>query len=430
MYTKLFQSIVTSSLWSEDSDTCKVWVTLLAMADKNGEVLATIPGLARVCALRIPAVEAAITKFEAPDTYSRTKDDEGKRVQPIEGGWVILNYAKYREMASREDGKRKNAERQQRFRDRQSRNGIITDRNANTEEDNARVTVTLHIAEAEAESYSSEILSEKLESSFPSSQTYVESTPTVFTPEGGKEGQSKALQKGEEESIGCSEAVFLILARKQDIDETWAKRIYLDLLGSGWKSANGTRVVSPASYLLALWNARQEHSAASPGFREPWMVDRDLKRVKDEIKRVSDDPASKNASKGKTMSQEDHQARYRADWLKVVRANHNEAKTKLPEEFAAFEASLERTREEMCKGAAMLGIPAVQSDSEDVRLEHFVDCFPNDCPNFARWDREWNKANTWKDPKGLTEEARAEIGLLKQQVALLENERRALLSNR
>ncbi len=264
--------------------------------------------------------------------------------------------------------------------------------------------------------------------SFPSSETYVESRPTVSTAEGRKEAQPSASQKGREESLGCSEEVFMIIARRQDIDETFAKRIYLDLLASGWKSANGSRVVSPASYLLALWSAREEAAKASSGIREPWMVDRDLKRLKDEIKRISEDPASKHGGRGATLSWEEHKERYRADWMTVVKLNHDEAKAKLPEDFKAFEASLEETRAEMRKGAAMLGIPADQADSEDVRLEHFVTCFPDDCPTFERWDKQWNKANTWKDPKTLTEEAKAEISLLRSQVTALENERRSLLS--
>jgi len=40
---------------------------------------------------------AAIDKFSSPDPYSRTPDNEGRRIETIEGGWVILNYTRYRE---------------------------------------------------------------------------------------------------------------------------------------------------------------------------------------------------------------------------------------------------------------------------------------------------------------------------------------------
>ena len=40
-FTKLFQSILTSSVWSEDNETRIVWITMLALADQNGSVSAT-----------------------------------------------------------------------------------------------------------------------------------------------------------------------------------------------------------------------------------------------------------------------------------------------------------------------------------------------------------------------------------------------------
>lgn len=121
-YTKLFSSIITSSIWSEDDRTRIVWITMLAMADRNGEVQGSIPGLARVAGVPVDACRKAIDTFLAPDPDSRTKDDEGRRIEAIEGGWLLLNHAKYRDMATDEDRKRKDAIRQQRAREKKSRN--------------------------------------------------------------------------------------------------------------------------------------------------------------------------------------------------------------------------------------------------------------------------------------------------------------------
>jgi len=177
MYTKLFQSIVTSSIWSEDSDTCKVWITLLALADKNGEVMATVPGLAHMARVSIKKAEDALSKFLAPDPYSRTKTDEGRRVEVIEGGWFVINHPLYRHLASREDQKLKAAERQKRFREREKRNAKPLRRNAKTLRSNARVTQTLHIAEAEADT----------ESTCTSiTNTDTKGLHTPLTPQGGK----------------------------------------------------------------------------------------------------------------------------------------------------------------------------------------------------------------------------------------------------
>ncbi len=122
-YTKLFNSIVTSTIWSEDDRTRIVWITMLAIADKNGEVQASVPGLARVAGVPAEACRKAIEKFLSPDPDSRTLDEEGRRIEVIDGGWSLLNHAKYRRMASIDEQKEKTAERQRRFRDRKSRNG-------------------------------------------------------------------------------------------------------------------------------------------------------------------------------------------------------------------------------------------------------------------------------------------------------------------
>ena len=150
-YTKLFSSIVTSTIWVESDRTRIVWITMLAMADRNGEIQASIPGLARLAGVPIPDCEEALAKFIAPDPYSRTPDDEGRRVEKIEGGWALLNHAKYREMASRDDSKAANTERQRRHREKEKRNAPVTPCNATVTLGNAKVTPTLHIAEAEAE---------------------------------------------------------------------------------------------------------------------------------------------------------------------------------------------------------------------------------------------------------------------------------------
>jgi hypothetical protein len=134
-YTKLFNSIITSTIWSEDDQTRIVWITMLAIADKNGEVQGSIPGLARIAGVPVEACRNAITKFLSPDVDSRTKDDEGRRIDVIEGGWHLLNHGKYRNMASDADRAEKAAIRQAKHREKVKRNAptchtIVTDSNA------------------------------------------------------------------------------------------------------------------------------------------------------------------------------------------------------------------------------------------------------------------------------------------------------------
>ena len=96
-FTKLFSSLLDSTLWVEQPHhVVRVWVAMLAMADKDGMVAASLPGLARRACVTTTEAEEALRVFLSPDRYSRTPDNEGRRVRDIAGGWELLNYAKYR----------------------------------------------------------------------------------------------------------------------------------------------------------------------------------------------------------------------------------------------------------------------------------------------------------------------------------------------
>lgn len=95
-FTKLFSSITESTIWCEPDRTRLVWICMLAMADKNGRVWASVPGLANRARVPLVDAEIALAAFLAPDPYSRTPDNEGRRIEPIDGGWRLLNHEKYR----------------------------------------------------------------------------------------------------------------------------------------------------------------------------------------------------------------------------------------------------------------------------------------------------------------------------------------------
>jgi hypothetical protein len=115
-FTKLFSSITASTVWCESSDTRVVWITMLAMADKHGRVWASIPGLAKEAAVPLAACRVAIDKFLSPDPDSRTKVKEGRRIEPIDGGWRLINHAKYRAIRDEEERRAYKAEKQKEYR--------------------------------------------------------------------------------------------------------------------------------------------------------------------------------------------------------------------------------------------------------------------------------------------------------------------------
>ena len=102
-YTKLFSSIIASTIWREDNDTRIVWITMLAMADRYGIVEASVPGLADMARVTVDGARRSIVKLSSPDPDSRSHEHAGRRIEEIEGGWRILNHARYREKLNEDD---------------------------------------------------------------------------------------------------------------------------------------------------------------------------------------------------------------------------------------------------------------------------------------------------------------------------------------
>ena len=102
-FTKLHESLVHSTIWREPNHVRVVWVTMMAIADRHGEIQASVPGLADLSRVSIKECEEALNCFKSPDAYSRSKDFEGRRIEEIEGGWALLNHPKYRLLASKDD---------------------------------------------------------------------------------------------------------------------------------------------------------------------------------------------------------------------------------------------------------------------------------------------------------------------------------------
>jgi hypothetical protein len=151
-FTKLFSSITESTVWQESDRTRIVWITMLAMADKHGRVWGSVPGLAARAVVPIADCERALQVFFAPDPYSRTKDFDGRRIQEIEGGWLLLNHAKHRKLQDEEAQRANDAARAARYRAKrkpvtESVTESVTDNHAASR----RVTANHPIAEAEAD---------------------------------------------------------------------------------------------------------------------------------------------------------------------------------------------------------------------------------------------------------------------------------------
>jgi len=95
-FTKLDRGIAQSSIMAEPPVVFKVFVTVLAMSDPDGIARVSPVFLATVCHLLLDEVHAALSKLEMPDPESRSLEAEGRRIRRVDGGFLVINYLKYR----------------------------------------------------------------------------------------------------------------------------------------------------------------------------------------------------------------------------------------------------------------------------------------------------------------------------------------------
>lgn len=124
-FAKLDSGIIDSTLWTEPHDVLRVWIALLAKCDSFGLVRAAVPAMAHLCFVTVERFEAIIESLCGPDEHSRTEENEGRRLQKVDGGWCIINYILYREMMQRKA--MSHADRQKRYRERvKERDALVT----------------------------------------------------------------------------------------------------------------------------------------------------------------------------------------------------------------------------------------------------------------------------------------------------------------
>jgi hypothetical protein len=126
MYNKLFTKILDSTIWLESTPTRIVWLTFIAAMDESGycpfAAIGNVAGRARVT---IEEAADAVRCLESPDTDSGDKSNDGRRIERVPGGWMVLNAAKYRELVTRVNVREQTRQRVQKHRD-SKRNAPVT----------------------------------------------------------------------------------------------------------------------------------------------------------------------------------------------------------------------------------------------------------------------------------------------------------------
>jgi hypothetical protein len=101
-FTKLDEGILQSSVMAESGSVFKVWIALLASCGQDGIAKVSSVFLSSACHLPQKTVDHAIENLSSPDPRSRSLNDEGRRIQRVDGGYRVINYEKYRAFSPNE----------------------------------------------------------------------------------------------------------------------------------------------------------------------------------------------------------------------------------------------------------------------------------------------------------------------------------------
>lgn len=127
MYGKIHVSMYDSTL-AEDWRALITFQQMIALCDADGIVDMTPTALQRRTGIPIEHIEAGIKFLENPDPYSRTPDEDGRRIVRIDEhrpwGWLIVNYGKYRALADSDTVREQTRERVRRYRERRAQQQI------------------------------------------------------------------------------------------------------------------------------------------------------------------------------------------------------------------------------------------------------------------------------------------------------------------
>lgn len=127
VWTPLWNSIVDSSLWDEDDAVCKVFITLLALKDEDHVVRCNAYQIAKKCGRKSEdEVLECLKILASPDKKRKEKQEfDGRRIEKVEEGWLVLNGQKYQDLMQTVVRRRKQAQwqREQRMIERAVREG-------------------------------------------------------------------------------------------------------------------------------------------------------------------------------------------------------------------------------------------------------------------------------------------------------------------
>lgn len=95
-FALLHSRILDSSIWQLSKEARILWITMLAMKNRDGIVSAAEIGLADRAKLTLEECREALRIFHEPDPQSSNPAEQGRRIRDVQGGWQIINHEFYR----------------------------------------------------------------------------------------------------------------------------------------------------------------------------------------------------------------------------------------------------------------------------------------------------------------------------------------------
>jgi hypothetical protein len=109
LYGKLFEQMYDGTL-AENWKALITFQQMIILCDDSGIVDLTPSAISRRTGIPLEHIESGIETLESEDPYSRTPDENGRRIARLDDhrpwGWRIINHQKYKQMASYEDKKK------------------------------------------------------------------------------------------------------------------------------------------------------------------------------------------------------------------------------------------------------------------------------------------------------------------------------------
>jgi uncharacterized phage protein (TIGR02220 family) len=124
MYGKIFEQIYDGTL-AENWQALITFQQMIVLCDADGIIDMTPNAISRRTGIPLEHIEEGINFLEKKDPYSRTPNEDGRRIARLDEhrpwGWYIVNHEKYKKMKDNDEIREQNRLRKQRQREKEQK---------------------------------------------------------------------------------------------------------------------------------------------------------------------------------------------------------------------------------------------------------------------------------------------------------------------